>query len=197
MRKLSKDYRVSYVAKDKDGKDILSYLQGSACYSSLYNTDKFDQIETVILNDFLCEETKIYHKKYIKKLSTIFEVNVKYIDKNSIAITGFKKKLHLKIFLAMFRMLFEVVANYNEDLEFVKKKTINFFEDFINSKTKSPYRCLLKKYMYYYNLNKINQGAGHGLRYDTNYPAPIKSKAELFNYKSDSYTTVHQFFKQD
>lgn len=197
MRKLSSDYRVFYAIKNND-KTVISELGGTACYSALYNRYGFEENHELILNKFLCEQTVTYHKKYLEKLSKIFKINIKYLEEDSISVTGFKNKHHIKIFLTMFRMLFEVISSYGGDGKGTShiEKTIAFFEDFVNNKNPSPYRCLLKRYTYYYGLNKVFQGSGHGITCSKESSPKIVSKSDLFKYDSNDETTVSSFFYQ-
>jgi hypothetical protein len=163
MRKLSSDYKVSYVLRNPD-LDIEAEGNNSACYRDIYHLDSITEDFKLTLSDFLCEETLIYHKEYIKRISKIFGLTVEYENKNRIHVVGFKNLTIMKVFLAMFRILFEIYSAYPKTLEEdYKKETISFMKDFCKCKRKGPSRDQLERFCYFYNLNGIYGGGGHGL----------------------------------
>lgn len=190
MRKLSDNYSVDYVVKDKKG-NIVKRQQGGACYKAIYDMD-FKKIYSINLSRFLCEETEIYHKKFIKNIAKIFELNVVYKNDDEIEVIGFKKKLDIKIFLAMFRMLFEVFSSYGDQGAAYKDSTIGFLRDYCTKEGNVNYRCPLKRYIHFYIKNDVFQGGGHGIRSTSIAKIPIKSKSDLKKSKANK---VLDFFQ--
>lgn len=190
MRKLSSNYSVDYVVKDKEGK-VVKRQQGGACYKAIYDMD-FDKIHVITLSKFLCEETEIYHKKFIENIAKIFDLNVVYKNDDEIKVAGFKKKLDVKIFLAMFRILFEVFSTYGDQGVAYKNSTIGFLKDYCTKEGKIHYKCPLKRYIHFYLKNDVFQGGGHGIRSSSNYIIPLKTKSNLKKSKAEK---VLDFFQ--
>jgi len=195
MRKLNATYKVSYDLKDENGVVILSKIN-SACYAELYRIDSISKKHKLILSDFLCEETFDYHKIYIRKICNIFGLKVKYNRDNEIEVTGFEKVTILKVFLAMFRILFEIYSDYPGDAgNLHKERTVSFMKDFCKYRIKGPSADDLKRFCYFYNLNRIYGGSGHGLTEDSDHNVHLLTKSDI-NKRSNS-KGVQSFFKEE
>lgn len=193
MRKLSGNYKVNYTVKDKKGRVLLE-TKACVCYRDIYGFGNIDKVESIILREFLCEETFIYHKNYIERLRKIFDLEIEYVEEDSISVKGFKNLTVLKVFLAMFRILFEVRSNYPADLaERDKKRAVSFFKDFCKCRRSSQYRTQLERFCYFYNLNKVHNGGGHGLKRNDYDSIAILKKSDI-NARSKT-SGVIEFFK--
>lgn len=193
MRKLSGEYRVNYTVKDKKGKVLLE-TKTCVCYRDIYGLGNIDKVESIILREFLCKETFIYHKNYIERLRKIFDLEIEYVEEDSISVKGFKNLTILKVFLAMFRILFEIRSNYPaEAAKQDKERAVSFLKDFCKCRRPSEYRSQLERFCYFYNLNEVHNGGGHGLKRDFHNKVAILKKSDI-NARSQR-SGVIEFFK--
>lgn len=172
---------------------ILNRYTNEACFGNLFRL-VFDPKIEVNLSDFLRNETSIYAVQYIEMISNICDVKTNFISSNEIQVSGFKNKFLLKMFLTLYRLLFESNQGYGCIISNVIKQRIKFFEALINKNVACEYRCNLKRLIHFHNLYIINSlgNANHCLRSTNTVRLMIKSKSELLSYKTDE--SVHNFF---
>jgi len=185
MRKLNNNYNVSYTLMSKN--KIITNKYKTTCYSILFS--QFKEKDSIILEDFNCEETLKYSKSYIVKLCRTFNFKYKFINKNEVKISNILSKDHLKIFLTLFRILFEVYSTTENN----KIKNVKFIKSFIENTYKI--KDLMKRICHCYNESKIWQGSAHGLKNSSSDILVLKTKKDLMKYKGSPYNTVHNFFK--
>jgi len=164
-----------------------------ACFGTLFRL-QFDPEFEIELSDFLRNQTSVYAAEYIKLISNICNVTTIFISENKIKVSGFKNKFLLKMFLTLYRLLFESNAGYGCILSDVIKRRIKFFEALLNKSVACEYRCNLKKLVHFHNLYIGNSlgNTNHCLRASDSIKLKIKSKTELLTYKTGE--SVHSFF---
>lgn len=174
---------IYYKYLDNNDKIILDASKGTYCYSAL-GENKFNINNSIILFDFHKEETEIYIKDYLKKLSKIFNIKIVYINDDEIKVSGFKSYFYFKLFLTLFRYLFE---NTTGNIEMVK----NFFKSYIEDKRNKD---LLYKLIDNFNKTKFRLGNNNHCIYN-NKTLNLKTTKDLENYSSDkNYSLIHNFF---
>jgi hypothetical protein len=194
MRKLNNIYKVHYAIVGKTGNAIVSnLLAGTTCYREIYSRN-FDKNNHFILSNFLCEETSQYSKNYLERLSKIFDIQITYINEDKIRVIGFKNKLQIKIFLSMFRLLFEIIGGYTKaEIKKHKDNSIKFFKEYTDNKFECPYKKELSRYIYFYNKHNIYQGTGHGLSKSKTSGIRMVSKKDILS--AGEYMDNQTFFK--
>lgn len=152
MRKHSSSYSVSYNFRNLN-------VNGTTCYSSLFSEIERNLIkkdEVLTLRNIKCEETIEYLEIFTKKLCLIFDLKYELnIDENFVKIKGFKTCVSLKVFVTLYRMLWEHISY--ADLE---TSILDFVKHFSLSKDRRLIKTLCKMYDEF----RVNQGNGHGLR---------------------------------
>lgn len=181
---------VTYKVINKNDR-VLENRIHEACFENLFRLE-FDSNFKINLSDFLRIETSEYAIPYIEMISDICDVKTTFISPNNVEVTGFKNKFLLKMFLTLYRILFESNRGYGYILSDVIKKRIQFFNALLNKNVDCEYRCNLKKLIHFHNLYITNSlgNSNHCLRLDTK--LKLKSKADLLIYKRDE--SVHNFF---
>ena len=187
MRKINVEYSVSYVVI-QPGTYNGNHLRKDACYGSVFSDNSIiTQQKAVVLGDYLAEGTSEYAEKYIKKLSKIFDIKCKFLnkDKSLVEISNIQSKLYLKMFLTMFRILFENCNNKPElNIKFVK----NFVENTYKIKD------LLKRFIHCHMKTGLFLGGNHCIKFNKEHKMLLQTKKDLQNYKYDNYAGVQNFF---
>lgn len=187
MRKINGEYRVFYLVI-KPGTYSGNDLERSVCYGSVFRDNSIiTKQKAVVLGNYLAEGTSGYAEKYIKKLSNIFDIKCKFLnkDKSLVEISNIQSKLYLKMFLTMFRILFENCNNKSE-------LNIKFVKDFVENTYKI--KDLLKRFIHCHMETGLFLGGGHCIKFSKERKMLLQTKKDLQNYKSDNYAGVQNFF---
>ena len=187
MRKIDGEYKVFYLVI-KPGTYSGNYLERNVCYGSVFSdTSIITQQKAVVLGNYLAEGTSEYAEKYIKKLSKIFDIKCKFLnkDKSLVEISNIQSRLYLKMFLTMFRILFENCNNKPE-------LNIKFVKDFVENTYKI--KDLLKRFIHCHMETGLFLGSGHCIKSDKERKMLLQTKKDLQNYKASSYAGVQSFF---
>lgn len=187
MRKINGEYRVYYLVIDP-GNYNNQKLERSVCYGSVFGDSSIiTKKKVVILGDYLAEGTSEYATEYIKKLSKIFDIKCKFLnkDKSLVEISNIQSRLYLKMFLTMFRILFENCENKPE-------LNIKFVKDFVENTYKI--KDLLKRFIHCHMETGLFLGGGHCIKLNNGSKMLLQTKKNLQNYKPDNYSSVQNFF---
>lgn len=187
MRKINGEYSVSYLVI-KSGTYSGNGLMKSVCYGSVFSDNSIiTEKKAVVLGNYLAEGTSEYAEKYIKKLSKIFDIKCKFLnkDKSLVEISNIQSKLYLKMFLTMFRILFENNTNKSE-------LNIKFVKDFVENTYKI--KDLLKRFIHCHMETGLFLGSGHCIKLSKERKMLLQTKKDLQNYKPDNYSGVQNFF---
>lgn len=196
MRKVSGSYSVSYDLFNKNNDKIVSKIK-TPCFGALFRYFKRDDVEHeikfddyLILKDFLAEETQEFAYKYIEKLCKIFNFKYNYIKENEVKITNFDKNNNVKIFVTLYRILFE---NCYSDQ---RSKNVNYI--FIKSFILNEYKIkdLVERLIHCHNKSGLFLGCGHCIK-SSNYQIKLKNKKQLLEYKPNNYSPVQGFFTKE
>ena len=187
MRKIDGQYRVCYLVINP-GNYNNKPLKIGHCYSSVFSDNSIiTEKKAVVLGEYLAEGTSEYATEYIKKLSKIFDIKCKFLnkDKSLVEISNIQSKLYLKMFLTMFRILFE---NWNNK----SKLNIKFVKDFVENTYKI--KDLLKRFIHCHMETGLFLGGGHCIKFNRESKMLLQTKKDLQNYKPDNYSGVQNFF---
>ena len=187
MRKINGQYSVYYLVTNPGGYNN-EPLKESACYAFVFSNNLIiTEKKAVVLGEYLAEGTSKYATEYIKKLSKIFDIKYKFLnkDKSLVEISNIQSKLYLKMFLTMFRILFE---NCNSRSEL----NIKFVKDFVENTYKI--KDLLKRFIHCHMETGLFLGSNHCIKFDSGSEMLLQTKKNLQNYKPDNYSGVHNFF---
>lgn len=187
MRKIDGLYKVYYLVINP-GDYNNEKLKIGACYGSVFGDSSIiTEKKAVVLGEYLAEGTSEYAEKYIKKLSNIFDIKCKFLnkDKSLVEISNIQSKLYLKMFLTMFRILFENCDNKSE-------LNIKFVKDFVENTYKI--KDLLKRFIYCHIEADLFLGGGHCIKFNKRFKMLLQTKKDLQNYKPDNYSGVQNFF---
>ena len=187
MRKIDGVYSVSYLVIKPNTYNEDDLIK-DVCYSSVFfNTSIIIKKKAVVLGDYLAEGTSEYAEKYIKKLSKIFDIKCKFLnkDKSLVEISNIQSILYLKMFLTMFRILFENKTNKSE-------LNIKFVKDFVENTYKI--KDLLERFIHCHMKTGLFLGGGHCIKLNSGFEMLLQTKKDLQNYKPDNYSGVQNFF---
>lgn len=191
MRKLNSTCCVNYkIVSETINVDYLK--KSTNCFSYIFwNNSEFDINSVITLTNFRTEELEQYIEKYFEILSNIFKIELIFLDKETIEVKGFKSLFHLKIFLTLYRILFELTSAYSDELVVSEKqKRITFFDDLCNSNfEKLDY---LEQLLTSHNKSEIYMG-NHGISYDKRVKVRIISIEEFHNIE-ENLTSVTGYF---
>lgn len=188
MRKINGEYSVSYVIIQPGTYNNNIKLIEAVCYGSVFSdTSIITQQKAIVLGNYLAKGTSEYAEKYIKKLSKIFDIKCKFLneDKSLVEISNIQSKLYLKMFLTMFRILFENNSN-------IPEKNIKFVKNFVENTFKI--KDLLKRFIHCHMEADLFLGSGHCIKFNKERKMLLQTKKDLQNYKSNSYAGVQNFF---
>lgn len=186
MRRHSSEYSVNYAFRTH-------MRRRAACFAGLFleiynNPVKPDDV--LHISTIMCIETHEYLENYTKKLCNIFNLTYELNkDEDFVKIKGFKTCVSVKVFVTLYRMLWEHYGLNHKD------NTIQFVKDFSECKDRRSIRLLCKLY----DELKIYQGGGHGLRSkmfrgdDNDKIRQYPSKKE-FHESLVKFKTVHDVF---
>lgn len=186
MRRHSSSYSVAYAFRELKFNNV-------ACFSGLFSEIIRNPIkpnEVLCISNIMCRETNKYLENYTKKLCNIFNLTYELNkNENFVKIKGFKTCVSVKVFVTLYRMLWE---HYQLDL---KDSIIQFVKDFSEHKDKRSIRLLCKLY----DELKVYQGGGHGLRskmFRNNGEDKIRqySSKKEFHESLVKFKTVHEVF---
>lgn len=192
MRKLSTLYSVSYTLYNKNNIKLIN-CNNNACFGDLFRhltKEDINKNDYLILKNFLTKETKEYAYKYIKKLCLIFNFKYSFIKENEIKITNFNRSVDVRIFLTLYRILFENchLEQINKNLNYI------FIKSFVLNEYKI--RDLVKRLIYCHNKSGLFLGFGHCIK-SSQYQIKLKTKKNLLNYKPDNFNKVQGFFTKE
>lgn len=189
MRKLKTTYSVNYTfCNDNHLKLIDCY--NTVCFGDLFrhfDKNNINKNDYLILRNFLTEETQEYAYKYIKKLCLIFNFKYTFIKENEIKITNFNRDIDVRIFVTLYRILFE---NWNPN-QIKDKRNYIFIKSFVLNEYKI--RDLVKRLIYCHNKSGLFLGNGHCIK-SYEYEIKLKTKKDLLKYKPDNFNKVQGFF---
>lgn len=192
MRKLSANYSVTYTLLNSKMKLLLK-KETTPCYSSLYR-EKVKETDILILENFLAEETHQYSRIYLKRIAKICQVKIILLEENRITVTGFQNRFLLKLFTTLFRILFEIYAEYGKKEPTYQERTKNFFHSYIKKRNNTKYKDMLERLIYHYQKSKCYHGPGHGISIDENQKIKIKNIDQLIDWVDES-GNMQDFFK--
>ena len=187
MRKINGEYSVCYLVIDPSNYNN-EKLDRSICYGSVFSDNSIiTEKKAIVLGDYLAKGTSEYATEYIKKLSKIFDIKCKFLnkDKSLVEISNIQSILYLKMFLTMFRILFENGNNKSE-------LNIKFVKDFVENTYKI--KDLLKRFIHCHMETELFLGSSHCIKLNRGYEMLLQTKKDLQNYKPNNYSSVQSFF---